>query len=901
MTHTLYIVDVFSLMFQVFHGIPAMNGPKGQPANAIFGFTRDLKALLENDETTHLICALDSPGKGKRNEIYADYKANRSETPEDLLAQIPAIKEVIQAFRCPAIEFPGWEADDVIATLSRQSAERGMQVRIVTNDKDARQLISPAVQLFNIRKQTFLDEKALMDDWGIRPDQVVDFQSLVGDSTDNVPGVPLVGPKKAQALLEQFGTLDDVLEHADEAKGAKLRENLKTFADQARISRELVRLNQHLPLEMEWDYAEITRPDYTRLLEIATEFGFRRFQDEFQQKVGGESPEQRPEATAQVIRSSEGLERLIADLRREKTAVMKLETTSADPMQAEILCWSFGFDGENVSIIPARSDDFQPLFADSLSCEEIQSALRPVLQEKDIAIHCANMKPTLRVLEQAGISLASPGIDPIVGDYLLDSGARSHNLPRLIQQYLHETLPDLFRLASTSEGEVASLNEERLFAHIADELSIHFRLCETIQTRLRQDELWELYWDLERPLIAVLAKMEQTGIRVDVEELRHQSEALKQRLEELESEIHTIAGREFNIASPLQLRQVLFDELNLPVIRKTKTGPSTAQDVLENLAKSHELPAKIIEHRHLAKLKGTYLDALPKLVNCETGQIHAKFHQVVASTGRLSSSDPNLQNIPIRTEEGRIIRRAFVPSQPDWRLVCADYSQIELRMLAHFCQDRALLEAFQRGDDIHTAVAAEVFDVVLDDVDKDQRRIAKAVNFGIIYGQSPFGLAAALNIDQQDAARFIDGYFEKYAGVSAFLNQVLNDCAKNGFTETILNRRRKIAGVRSRSDRAMKEHTQLNQAERFAVNSVIQGSAADLIKVAMVNIDTRMQRERTTARMLLQIHDELVFESPASATDSVIELVRQEMEQAMSLDVPLKVDISTGSNWLDAK
>ncbi|WLD13728.1 DNA polymerase I [Planctellipticum variicoloris] len=917
MAETVYLVDSFSLIFQVFHAIPPMTSPAGQPTNAVFGFSRDLVTLLKDHRPGWLICAWDSSGPGERLGIFPDYKANRAEMPEDLRPQIGLVREVIEAFRIPLIEFPGWEADDVIATLTREAVEHGRDVRIVTSDKDARQLLGPQVKLFNFRKNSYLDETGLLEDWGVRPDQVVDFQSLVGDAVDNVPGIPLIGPKKAAQLLKDWQTLEDVLANAEHAPGAKLRENLKKFADQARMSRELVRLRTDLPLVFDWEASRCTQPDVHHLQDVFRRLGFRKLVDDVKQfappvaKVVARGlfddepesePAPQPEHPGQVaqdrcwetVDTPEKLTAFVTELSSQSRFCVDLETTGLDPLQSRIVGWAFSWTAGTGHYLPVLG----PAGSQLLNHDDVLRSLQPILEREDIEVINQNIKFDLIVLRAAGIRIRNLGLDPMVGDYLLDAGARSHNLETLIDKYLHRPSISIKELigSGAKQKRMDEIAVEKVAEYATEDADCSLQIADLIRPQLEADHLWKLYWDLERPLIHVLADMEYRGIRVDAAELRAQSETLTLQLETLMHEIHDLAGHPFNIDSPIQLRTVLFEEQGLPVRKKTKTGPSTDQDVLEELATlrpDNPLPLKIIEHRQMSKLKGTYLDALPALINPQTGRIHASFNQVVAATGRLSSSDPNLQNIPIRTPAGRQVRKAFVPENPDWRLVCADYSQIELRMLAHFSRDPVLVEAFANGVDIHTAVAADVFGVDRQDVDSDMRRVAKAVNFGVIYGQSPYGLAAALGITQDDAARFIDEYFSRYAGVDAFLDQTLVECAKTGYARTILGRRRAIEGLRSERSRNR------TMPERTAINTVIQGSAADLIKQAMIRVHNRLERDQHPARLLLQIHDELVLESPVDAVPSLVALVKAEMEHALTLDVPLIVDVSVGQNWLD--
>ncbi len=923
-----YLIDTFSLMFQVFHAVPAMTSPSGQPTNALFGFSRDLVALLRNHHPAWLICAWDSPEPSERNIIYPAYKANRSETPEDLKSQIPKIRELIDAFGIPVIDHAGWEADDVIATLTRQAVAQGVEVHIVTSDKDARQLLGPLVKLYNFRKNAYFGVDELQNDWGVRPDQVVDFQSLVGDAVDNVPGVPLVGPKKAAQLLQQFGTLDDVLANADKAPGKKLQENLQTFAEQARISRQLVRLKADLPLDFDWQIRRGVSPDVPRLQEMFRNFGFRTLiQDVKQFGPAGESPavlpsrakpqartlfdhledddsppvpspshRERPSSAHRqwtTVDTPDKFSQFLTDLKRQSRVCLDLETTSVDPRRAEIVGWAFSWAANAAAYLPVKG----PPGSQLLDAAEVVAQLKPILQNPGLELVNQNIKYDLIVLRSVGIEVPALGIDPMVGDYLLDAGARSHNLEALIDKYLHLPSISITELIGTGKNQksMADVPVDRVSEYACEDADYSLQIADLISEQLKQENLFDLFWNLERPLIPVLAELEYNGIRVDREELQRQSADLAVRLGHLVTEIHALAGHEFNIDSPLQLRKVLFDELKLPVKRKTKTGPSTDQDVLEELATLHPLPAKITQHRQFSKLKGTYLDALPELMHPVTGRIHCSFNQVVAATGRLSSSDPNLQNIPIRTEEGRRIRRAFIPGETGWKLVSADYSQIELRMLAHFSQDPVLLEAFAQGVDIHTAVAADVHGVDRTLVTSEMRRVAKAVNFGVIYGQSPFGLAAQLGIPQEDAAKFIDDYFLRYAGVDRFLEDTLAECERTGYARTILGRRRRIEGIRAERNKSR------TMPERTAINTVIQGSAADLIKQAMIRIHERLRSEHHPAKMLLQIHDELVFECPAADVSSLVKLARQEMTTALSLSVPLAVDVTAGDNWLEGK
>jgi DNA polymerase-1 len=896
---TLYIVDTFSLVFQVFHAIrQPMTGTRGQPTNAVFGFTGDLEHLIKEKQPTHLVLAMESDTPQERVVLYDQYKAHREEMPNDLRPQIPMIFDLVRAYGIPIVTSAGWEADDVIATLARQGAERGMDVRIVTADKDARQLIGPRVKIYNIRKRQFFDETHLLADWGIRPDQVVDYQSLVGDAVDNVPGVPQVGPKTATQLLQQFETLDAVLANPELAKvrSKTVLENLKNFADQARMSRELVKLQTHLPLDLDWEAARVTEPDWKELHRLFSDYGFRRYANDVEMRLTEVKQIVAPEDHTRVwqtVATPEQFEEFLKQLSAQQAFCFDLETTSERPTQADIVGWAFSWKADQGYYIPVQG----PTGAATVKGATALDRLKAVFEKRTLLNQ--NIKYDLIVLRRAGIEIdpETIGLDPMIGDYLLDAGARSHGLDELAKKYLQRRVIPISDLIGTGKKQLKmfEVDVDKASEYATEDADVAWQLAGVIEEKLKAEKLWDLYWNLERKLIPVLVDMEWQGLRIDVDELARQSKLASQRLDELIVEIHKLAGREFNIGSPKQLGEILFNELKLPVIKRTKTGPSTDEEVLTELATKHELPAKIIEHRMLSKLKGTYLDALPLMVNPETGRVHTSFSQVTAATGRLSSSDPNLQNIPIRTDEGRLVRKAFVPSQPGWKLLSADYSQIELRILAHFCQDPVLIAAFREGQDIHRLVAAQVFEIAPEEVTSNQRRIAKAVNFGVIYGQTAFGLSAVLGISKEEAQTFINGYFERYKTVQKFIDKTLDEARHIGYSSTILGRRREVTGIRPR------RWGNLNLPERTAVNAVIQGSAADLIKQAMINVHARLKRENHPGRMLLQIHDELLFECPADQLESLTAIAKQEMENAMNFDVPISVDVGVGDNWLDAK
>jgi DNA polymerase-1 len=926
-----YVVDSHSLIYQVFHALPEMSGPAGQPVGAVHGFVRDMVELIENLGADCLLAAFDAPGDNFRHQLYEQYKADREEMPADLQSQIPVIQQFLDALGIPIVAIPGYEADDILATIAREVDTAGGECFLVTADKDCRQLITERVKIYNIRKNEVFDAVKLQETWGIRPDQVVDFQALVGDPTDNVPGVPLIGPKNAHELLTKYGTLENVLNHAHEVSGAKRKENLMNGRQQALLSRQLVRLDTQVPLTVDWDAARVGRLRADVLGELCRECGFRQLAvrlSTLSKRLAGVGQasglstaalpaasvvdaagiaEQRDkreatpaevawQATYTAVTSLDALQRLVAEMARQKQVVIDTETTSVLPRWAEIVGYSFCWKEGEAYYVPVMAPPGDP----QLDAAAVRDLLRPVLENQAIEKVGQNIKYDQVVLRTAGVHLAGAAFDTMVADYLLDPGERSHNLDDLAHRHLAHTNITIDSLIGSGKNQkrMDEVPVAAIAPYAAEDADVPLRLMRILAPRLEKQGLMPLFCDLEMPLIEVLAELEYNGIRVDRQRLKEMEQQFAIRIGELVQEIYLEAGSEFNIDSRNQLGTIFFEQLKLPVLKRTKTGPSIDAEVLEDLAKVHPLPAKILEYRHLAKLQSTYLVALQELVHPVTGRVHTSFKQDVAATGRLSSQDPNLQNIPVRTEQGRAIRSAFLPRE-GWELMTADYSQIELRVLAHFSGDETLRKAFAEDRDIHAQVAAQVYSVPLEQVTRDMRRSAKAINFGVIYGQSPFGLAKALDIDKIDAARFIDAYFAQYPGVDEFMRKTLSDCRKAGYVSTISGRRRPVQGVRNPA--TVRDPRQRTLPERIAINTVIQGSAADIIKRAMINVHRRLQREGLQSKMLLQIHDELVFEYPPEEKDRLATLVVEEMSGAAKLTVPLKIDVKTGSNWAECE
>ncbi len=876
-----YIVDAPSLIFQVFFAIRvrgsrrrdagmarSLTTPDGRPCGAVYGFAQDMLFLLEKKRPAYLACVFDAAGPTFRDELFADYKANRPAMPEDLEPQWAMIHQLLDALNVADIELPGYEADDIAATLARQAEADGQPVVICTNDKDARQLINPLITLYDIRTDRYMDEQALRETWGIRPEQVVDFLTLVGDPVDNVPGVPGIGPKTAAELLNRYGSLDELLRHVHEVpgkRGAALRE----WAEKLPEFRELIRLRTDVPLPLGWRDCRVRTPDAARLAELFREWGFRRLERQWSERAIAEAATDWTVQLHYAERSPE-LKRCVERLAGADTIGVAL-----DVAHGELKGLALAVSDHDAWYVPWS--------------ERSAEALRGELSRAGPCKAVYDLKSGYLALWSAGLDLASPTFDPMVADYLLDPGSRAHALGQLALRHL--------RMRLDTEQPAARRPPRMLWQEDhADSLARRAvairRLARVLREQLDREDLLQLYETVEDPLIRVLARVQQRGIRLDIAALRTQQQELARRADQLAERIYQIVGHRFLLTSPKQLRRVLFEELGLPVLRRGQTGPSTDQEVLERLAQEHEVPRLILQHRHLMKLQG-YLQALPEAVDPRTGRIHTRLEQTVAATGRLISSEPNLQNIPIRSDEGRRIRRAFVASGPDWLLLDADYSQIELRILAHLSGDDALRDAFASGKDIHRVVAAELAGCSEEAVTADMRARAKAINFGIIYGMSPAGLAARTGMPEDEAAQYIERYFARHPGVEQFIERVLHEAATRREVRTILGRKRRISGVRT------SPHRPYLQPEREAINTVVQGSAADLIKLAMIRVERGLEEAGIEGGIVLQVHDELLLDLPARRLSEAASIVRGAMERAMALAVPLVVDLSAGPNWLD--
>jgi len=943
----LIVVDALSLIFQVFHAVGAMSSPKGLPTNAVFGFARDL-IFLRQRKPDYLVVAFDRDEPTFRSEIYAEYKAHREPPPADLSLQIPMIVAMLEPLGVPGVSAVGYEADDVMATLARKAEAEGMEVLLATSDKDCRQLLSDRVRIYNLRKKAEFGTDDLVADWGVTPEQVVDLQALVGDSVDNVPGVKGVGYKTAAKLLQEFGTLDNLLASLDQVKG-KLRETLAGAGEAVALSRRLVRLADDVPLDLDWDAWAIRPLDAPKLLALCQEYGFRTLADQVRKATGytglaasgaqkelfaappaddgeelfpfganasdgdsvSEGKEPAPPADDwkgdyRLINTPAAFADFLAELKEQPRFSFDLETTDVRPMLAQVVGIAFSWEATKAYYLALRG----PLGDETLDPKKTLAALKPIFEDPAKRKVNQNVKFDALVLRANGVELSGVAGDSMIADYLLHAGERGHNLEELSRRYLaHQVIPitDLIgkKTKKTPQLTMDQVPTARVAEYAGEDADCAWRLVNLLEPQLEKAGLRKLYDEVEVPLIEVLAELEFNGIRVDTARLKKLDGEMAIQLEKIEEEIYARAGHRFNIGSLPQLRQVLFDELKLPVQRKTGTtgAASTDQETLEKLAAldhpGADLPRKILEYRQIDKLKSTYVEALPGMVAPRTGRVHTSFNQTVAATGRLSASDPNLQNIPVRREMGQQIRQAFLPEE-GWSLLMADYSQIELRLLAHFTGDAALAQAFAEDRDVHGLVAGQIFGVKEEDVTGEQRRVAKTVNFGVIYGMSAHGLAQRLRIPRDEAEAFIAAYFGRYPRVLDYQQRLLAECRKTGHVGTILGRRRRIDGIRPDST-----YQQRNAPEREAINMEIQGSAADLIKLAMLALHRRLKEGKYRSRMLLQIHDELVFEVPPDELKEMAALVREEMttprEKELGLKVPLKVEVAAGPNWLDGE
>jgi len=886
----IYLVDGSTYIHRAYHAIRSLSTSRGFPTNAAYGFARMLIKLIHDRDPKYVAMVFDSRKPTFRHELYPDYKGHRPEMPEDLAMQIPVIHEITGGFNVPVFLMDGYEADDLIGTLARQAEAAGFEVVMVTGDKDMIQLITDKVTMWDPMKDQVTDRDRVLAEKGVEPHQMLDIQGLSGDSSDNIPGVPGIGPKTAATLVQTYGGMDELYARIDEIRAGKQREKLEQFRDQAFLSRKLAKIVTNAPVAFNPKDLAKKAPDANHLARLFRDLEFRKLQEDYPVVSDLSAKDYR------VVRDAAGLEVLAEKLEKSPFFAIDTETTSTEAVRAELVGISVAMETDCAYYIPCGHTG--PDAAPQLSKAEVLKRLAPVLENPEIGKIGQNIKYDWTVLRRSGANLEGVIFDTMLASYLINPEKRAHGLNQIAMDYLDHRMITYDEVVSAQGGRLESFAQvpvEKAVTYACEDADITLAAYFKLSPMLDSAGLSELLSGIELPLVPVLVKMEETGIRVDKDRLQAMSGDLAQELERIEADIYTLAGEEFNINSSQQLGRILFDKLNLPTQKKTKkkTGYSTDVEVLTALCRHHELPELVLHHRMLAKLKSTYVDALFGLINPATGRIHTSFNQTITATGRLSSSNPNLQNIPIRTEAGRDVRRAFIPKQ-GWHFVAADYSQIELRLLAHYSGDEILISAFANDEDIHARTAAEVFFTDRQNVTPELRQQAKTINFGIIYGMGAYSLSRELGITRKMAQTYIDHYFERYAGVKRFIDQTIEDARQTGRVSTRFGRIRHIPDINS------KNANMRGMAERAAINTPIQGTAADLLKLAMIQVDADLSKQGLQTAMLLTVHDELVFEVPEEELETVQQRVRQIMENIAELSVPLKVNMAVGGNWAAA-
>lgn len=887
MSTEIYLIDGSAFIYRAFHAVAPLTNAEGFQTNAVFGFVNMINKLIKEKQPSHVAVAFDSRGKVFRHQMYPEYKANRPPMPAELAGQIPYIKDVVAALGLTSFEEPGIEADDIIGTAAEALRSKGARVTIVSGDKDLLQLVDDQTTMWDPMNDRIMDREAIRAKYQVGPEQLLDCYALIGDSSDNVPGVPGVGPKTAAKLILEFESLENLYEHVDSLKKSKMKERLIENRELAFLSRDLIRLKTDVEMVTEPDHYRLGDIDQDKLTEIYSTLGFSKLLKEL------DNPVQKVASDAfQLVNRVEDLTSLAEQLMDADILAVDTETTSLESRHAALVGISLSTDPENCWYVPVGHRDEDGALVDGqIPAEQAKEILAPVLTNPSLPKLGHNLKYDYAVLKHGfGVELDGQLLDTMIAAYLAEPARRSFKLDDLCLELGIKLTPYKEVTAGDKRGDAfAYVPIEAACAYSCEDVYGTMLLWQHYQPMLEEGNQTSLFSDVEMPLVPVLEAMEANGIKLDPDHLRMLAEEYRGKLEERESEIYHLAGHEFNINSPQQLGTVLFEELELPHGRKTKTGYSTDIKVLEKLASKHDLPALIIEYRNLAKLLSTYVEKLTHLIEPGSGRVHTSFNQTVTATGRLSSSNPNLQNIPIRGQEGARIREAFVP-EPGKLFLLGDYSQIDLRVLAHYSQDPALLKAFREGEDIHTRTAAEVFSVSPLLVTSEMRRVAKSINFGIVYGMSSFGLSNQLQISRREASMFIERYFNLYDGVKQFMEDIVEQARQDGYVTTLLNRRRYLPEINA-SNKMRREF-----AERAALNTPIQGTAADIIKLAMLRVDELLKKEQSSCRMLLQIHDELVFELTPDECDTLKPVIQKTMEQAMALDVPLVVNMETGNN-----
>ena len=924
----LFLIDGNAIAYRSYYAFiqrPLITA-KGQPTSAVYGFVTFLNRILEDESPDYIAVVFDTGAPTFRHKKYKEYKATRQKMPEDLFSQLAIIKDVVNAYRIPVLELDGFEADDIIGTLARNAEREGALAFLVSADKDFMQLVSNKIKMYKPGRQgtdvDIVDISAVKEKFGVPPEKVIEVLGLTGDSSDNVPGVPGVGEKTAIPLIQKYGSIENLYKNISKIEQKGLRQKLETHKDLAFLSRELVTIDTKVPLEVHFDHLKAAEKDGEKLSQLFRELEFRALLQGVQRATPSrpKPPEDfdvpPPDIELTDIHSDKNTYTLVTDVKTLKAHCAQLkktgqfvfdtETTSVDSLNAELVGISFCMKPREaffVAVKPASSAEQSDLFGKTpgpdqtagLAIEDVLAHIKPILENPRIKKIGHNIKYDMLVMSQYDVWADGVAVDTMIASYILRADGR-HNLDALAKEHLQYKTVSFSELTGTGKEQkpIRQVPLQALSDYSCEDADITLRLWEALRPKLAKQEMMKLCEELEFPLVAVLARMERAGIGIDVDYLKKMSKDLEQVLESLVKEIHSLAGVDFNINSTQQLGEILFTKLKLPTFKKTKTGFSTDVGVLESLRHQHPIIERLLEYRQLSKLKSTYVDALPALINHRTGRVHTSFNQTVASTGRLSSSDPNLQNIPIRTELGRSIRKAFIPAAKNDLILSADYSQIELRVMAHISADEGLTEAFRNDEDIHTTTAAKVFGVAPADITKDMRRKAKEVNFGIMYGIGPFGLANRLEIAQSEAKEIIARYFERFPKVKQYINDTISAARSKGYVETLLGRRRYLADINSANQNIRQN------AERQAINMPIQGTAADMLKLAMIEIDRAFTKEAVQSQMLLQVHDELVFEVKKSEEKKIRKIVETLMRDAMKLNVPIVVEIGVGKNWLEA-
>ena len=908
MSKKLLLIDGSSFLFRAYHAVPPLSNAEGMPTNAIFGVANMLRRLISDHKTDYFTVIFDAPGGSFRNTLYSEYKAHRPPMPDDLRVQIQPLHDLIRAMGLPLIMESGVEADDVIGALTHLAVDAGFQVVISTGDKDMAQLVSDQVTLENTMSNTVTDVQGVIDKFGVTPEQIIDYLALMGDSADNIPGVPKVGPKTAAKWLAKYQTLENLVAHADEIKG-KVGESLRASLDELPLSKQLTTIKCDLGLPYHMDDLRCTLEDKQLLQEQLELLGFNAWskslkntpfvphtpstQTDMEEETASESAGSGVEY--EMIVTMEAFNHWLDKLKAAELFAFDTETTSLDYTAAEIVGVSFAVTVGEAAYVPLAHD--YPGVPEQLSRDDILQALKPLLENSTQKKVGQNLKYDANVLANYAIELRGIAQDTMLESYVIDSTRTKHNMDDLAKVYLNRNTIHYEDVAGKGVKQIgfAEVPIEQAAQYAAEDADITLALHQVLAPKLAEHEkLVALYDNIEIPVLSVLSRMERAGVLIDSDMLAQQSMELANHIMAIEQQAHEMAGQSFNIASPKQIQEILYNKLNLPVLKKTPKGqPSTAESVLQELAEDYPLPELILKHRSMSKLKSTYTDKLPLQVSPKTGRVHTSYHQAVAATGRLSSSNPNLQNIPVRSVEGRKIRQAFIAPE-GYKIVAADYSQIELRIMAHLSSDEGLLDAFAKGEDIHKATAADVFGVSIDQVTTDLRRSAKAINFGLIYGMSAFGLAKQLGLGRKQAQEYIDLYFSRYPRVKQYMDDTRELAKQQGYVETVLGRRLYLPEIHS------KNAARRQYAERTAINAPMQGTAADIIKLAMIETDKWIQDDQPDIKMIMQVHDELVFEIAEAKVDEYSANIRQLMCTAITLDVPLVVDIGVGINWDEA-